>query len=83
MRNWTAGKTAPINLTKIIIMENLLIAIFGFLVCSCPIVMFVYALPEIKDGAVLLGVFVFGIFFATMSVGFAILQEAIRCAMHK
>ena len=64
-------------------MENLLNAIVGFLICSCSIVMLVYALPEMKDGAVLLSVFVLSMFFATMCVGFVMLKEAIRRAMSK
>lgn len=61
-------------------MKGLLFSIYGSLICACSLVMLVYVLPDIKQGAVWNKAFVFCMFFATVHAGLQIAYEGIKIA---
>lgn len=61
-------------------MKSLLFAIYGSFICACSIIMLVYAIPDMKQGAVFDWAFVFCMFFATVYAGLQIAYEGIKIA---
>lgn len=61
-------------------MKSLLFSIYGALICACSLVMLVYAIPDIKQGAVWDLAFIFCMFFATVYAGLQIAYEGIKIA---